>query len=79
LPPTSEVQPIPCVTDGPHMTDAGPGTRTELVEAMKRLRRATSARRNTVPATEAYEKALAAEERTGRQVMDLARRAGVKR
>jgi hypothetical protein len=47
-----------------------------LVEAMKRLQRDTRARRGAMPASEAYDIALAAEERSERQVMDLARRVG---
>ena len=61
------------------MTDDGPRPTAALEEAMKRLKREVGARRDAVPATEAYEKALAAEVRTERQVMDLARRAGAKR
>ena len=48
----------------------------ELVEAMKCLARDTRARRCAAPVTEAYEIALAAEERSERLVMDLARRLG---
>jgi len=56
------------------MTDGDRRATAELVEAMKRLARDTSARHRAVPVTEAYEIALAAEERSERLVMDLARR-----
>lgn len=73
------MQAVPRSTNSQHMTDGGRETRLNLAEAMKRLRRDESALRDAVPATEAYEKALAAEERSARQVMDLAHRAGTKR
>jgi len=61
------------------MTDDGPRPTAALEEAMRRLKRDVSARREAAPATAAYEEALAAEGRTDRRVMDLARRAGAKR
>ena len=61
------------------MTDNGPRPTAALEEALKRLKLEVGARRDAVPATEAYEKALAAEAQTDRQVMDLARLAKPKR
>ena len=60
------------------MTDDGPRPTAALEEAMRRLKREAGARRDAVPDSEAYEKALAAETRTDRQVVDLAGRAGAK-
>jgi len=72
------VRAVPRLTESQPMSDDGPRPTAALEEAMNRLKREVRARRDAVPDSEAYEKALAAEVRTDRQVMDLARRAGAK-
>jgi ribosomal protein S21 len=74
----TEVRAVPSLTESQPMTDDDPRPTAALEEAMKRFKREVGARRDAVPDSEAYEKALAAEARTDRQVMDLARRAGAK-
>ena len=56
------------------MTDGDRGASAKLVDAITRLKRAAAKRRAEVPGTQAHHDAWVAEERSDREVMDLARR-----